>query len=282
MAAFYKKIPVSHVEAGLRTWNRFAPFPEEMNRVLISRLAGFHFCPTPWSRDNLLKEGIGADRIIVTGNTVVDAIQAILGRVRKHPPDISSLANTIFNRDRFSKFVLITGHRRENFGAGFKNVCAALSALAEQFSSTAFVYPLHLNPNVQKPVREMLGHSGNIFLIPPQDYLQFVYLMDYSDFIITDSGGVQEEAPSLGKPVLVMRESTERPEAVQSGNVKIVGTSVEKIVSNAKRLLTDEDFYRSMSIVSDVYGDGKASIRIIDAIARHFSNPTRNTEPVDA
>jgi UDP-N-acetylglucosamine 2-epimerase (non-hydrolysing) len=271
LAAFYERIPVGHVEAGLRTWRRYAPFPEEINRVLVSRLADLHFAPTAWSRDNLVKEGIDPDTITVTGNTVIDAIFSVIEKVRAAPPPMDDPLRTALDAGRFATRVLITGHRRENFGEGFRNICTALKRLAERFPRTAFIYPVHLNPNVQQPVRAILGGCSNIFLLPPQDYRQFVYLMDSAQLIITDSGGIQEEAPSLGKPVLVMREATERPEAVAAGTVRMVGTSVAAIVSHAERLLSDDAYYRTMSRASDVYGDGAAAGRIIAAIAAYFS-----------
>ena len=266
LTAFYHNIPVGHVEAGLRTRNKFFPFPEEINRVLTSHTADYHFAPTEWSRENLLKEGITAERIYVTGNTVIDALHIAVKRVRERTPEITGLPKELINSESDRPLVLITGHRRENFGDGFINICKAISNLAEMFSDTAFVYPVHLNPNVHEPVFRLLGGRDNVYLIQPLAYLPFVALMDKSTVILTDSGGVQEEAPSLGKPVLVMRDTTERPEAVEMGTVKLVGTDQKMIVESVSILLTDRKRYEAMANAVNPYGDGKACERIVQTI----------------
>lgn len=270
LAAFYQQIPVGHVEAGLRTGNMLAPFPEEANRSLVGRLAQFHFAPTDKARENLLREGIPVERIWVTGNTVIDALLEVQQRLpeyqaRSWAPKLPEHAIERVENKR-SKFILITGHRRENFGQGFIDFCDALRAIASQHPEWLLIYPVHLNPNVQKPVFERLGDCDNILLIEPQDYLPFVWLLDKCDLVITDSGGIQEEAPSFGKPVLVTREVTERPEAVEAGTVRLVGTSAEKIIANTLEILTDENIYRSMSEAHNPYGDGKAAARIADIL----------------
>lgn len=267
LAAFYKRIPVGHVEAGLRTWNRFSPFPEEINRVMTSRIADLHFAPTQWSKENLLREGVLEDRVFVTGNTVIDALHIAVEKVRKNPPEISGVPKQLLNGDS-RPMVLITGHRRENFGDGFRNICQAISQLSERFPNTAFVYPVHLNPNVRKPVFDLLSGRGNVHLIEPSSYLPFVALMNRSTIVLTDSGGVQEEAPGLGKPVLVMRDTTERPEAVKAGTVKLVGTDMRTILDNVSALLTDKRAYRAMVNIANPYGDGKACGRILDICSR--------------
>lgn len=266
LAAFYRQIPVGHVEAGLRTWNKFSPYPEEINRVLATHIADYHFAPTKLSKENLLREGISKDKIFVTGNTVIDALHIAVERVRKNPPAIPSLPSTLLNGDSQEHLVLITGHRRENFGDGFERICRAISELSEQFLDTAFVYPVHLNPNVRKPVFDILSGHRNIYLIEPLSYLPFVALMDRSRLILTDSGGVQEEAPSLGKPVLVMRDTTERPEAVEMGTVKLVGTDQKMIVESVSILLTDRKRYEAMANAVNPYGDGRACERIVQVI----------------
>ena len=266
LAAFYHRIPVAHVEAGLRTWNMESPWPEEANRVLTTRLAKWHFCPTENNKANLLKEGVPEKDIYVTGNTVIDALLMAKEKVNATPPSIDGLPNDLLTSDE--RMVLITGHRRENFGEGFENICTAIKNLAERFPETHFVYPVHLNPNVREPVGRILGHycGKNVHLIEPQSYLPFVALMNRAYLILTDSGGVQEEAPSLGKPVLVMRDTTERPEAVTAGTVKIVGTTRESIESESIRLLTDEKEYAKMKMAINPYGDGLAVPRIIKAL----------------
>ncbi len=265
IAAFYHAIPVGHVEAGLRTGNKCSPFPEEINRVLTSRLADYHFAPTAGSRANLISEDVDPRTIFVTGNTVIDALHIAAEKVRNNPPEIPGLPRElIFEQDK--RLVLITGHRRESFGAGFDNICHAIAELAKRFTDIHFVYPVHLNPNVRKPVFEILSSHENIHLIEPLGYLPFVALMQHSTLILTDSGGVQEEAPGLGKPVLVMRDTTERPEAVEAGTVKLVGTDRAAIIDAVSTLLTDEQAYNTMANAVNPYGDGKACQRIIDAI----------------
>lgn len=272
LAAFYHHIPVGHVEAGLRTGNLQSPWPEELNRVLTTRLAALHFAPTPTNRQNLLNEGIPAKNVTVTGNTVIDALFLALAKVKKTPPALPpSVARLTSHASRLTPLVLITGHRRENFGKGFENICRAISTLARLFPDVHFVYPVHLNPNVREPVRRILGLGApnsllpNVHLIEPLDYLAFVALMNRATLILTDSGGVQEEAPSLGKPVLVMRDTTERPEAVTSGTVKLVGAGTRNIVKETTALLTQPALYKRMSAAHNPYGDGKATGRIIAA-----------------
>jgi UDP-N-acetylglucosamine 2-epimerase (non-hydrolysing) len=266
LAAFYRRVPVGHVEAGLRTWNKLAPFPEEINRVLVSRIADWHFAPTRWAADNLLKEGVSADRVYVTGNTVIDALHIALRSIAENPPVIPGLSLSLKTDNAKERVVLITGHRRENFGEGFEDICRAISSLADRFRDVAFVYPVHLNPNVREPVFRTLGGRANVFLIEPLEYLPFVALMNRATLILTDSGGVQEEAPGLGKPVLVMRDTTERPEAVEAGTVRLVGTDAGEIEREVSTLLTDEAAYHSMSSATNPYGDGLASARIIDVL----------------
>lgn len=271
LAAFYQQIPVGHVEAGLRTGNIYSPWPEEMNRLITGRITTHHFSPTPLAKENLLKEGVKAEQIIVTGNTVIDALQMVVGKLREDTALATEVANRIsemgydvLRLDGNRRMVLITGHRRENFGEGFLNICHAIKHLAEQYPDVDFVYPMHLNPNVRKPVLEILGEGAdNVFLIEPLDYLPFVYMMQHSTLILTDSGGVQEEAPGLGKPVLVMRDTTERPEAVEAGTVLLVGTNREKIEQGVSTLLDDADIYRRMSEAVNPYGDGRACERIV-------------------
>ena len=274
LAAFYQQIPVGHVEAGLRTGNIYSPWPEEMNRLITGRITTHHFSPTPLARENLLKEHVDESQIIVTGNTVIDALQMVVKRLAED----SALANEVADKitqmgydvrrlDGAKRMVLITGHRRENFGDGFLNICHAIKHLAEQYKDVDFVYPMHLNPNVRKPVREILGEGAeNVFLIEPLDYLPFIYMMQHSTLILTDSGGVQEEAPGLGKPVLVMRDTTERPEAVEAGTVLLVGTNREKIEQGVSQLLDDAEMYRRMSEAVNPYGDGLACERIAEAL----------------
>ncbi len=268
LAAFYMQIPVGHIEAGLRTGNIYAPFPEEGNRSMTSRIAALHFAPTIQSRQNLLDEGIAADTIHVTGNTVVDALLWVRDRVaaRQNWSGVFGCAEEIIcNR---KPYVLITGHRRENFGQGFRDVCEAIASLAIHHPEIHFIYPVHLNPNVQQPVYSILGAKENVHLIAPLDYAPFVYAMDCARLIITDSGGVQEEAPSFGKPVLVTRETTERPEAVDAGTVLLVGTDKQLIISETQRLLADQDFYKQMADSPNPYGDGKAADRIKQILSK--------------
>jgi UDP-N-acetylglucosamine 2-epimerase (non-hydrolysing) len=263
LAAFYANVPVGHVEAGLRTWNRRSPFPEEINRVIATRLADLHFAPTNQSRLNLIKEGISKDDIIVTGNTVIDA----LFHVRKMIKPMYPAFRKQFGRIDFSKrMILVTGHRRENFGSGFEDICHSIRNLALEYPDVEIVYPVHLNPNVQGPVHSILSGLQNVHLLDPLEYRPFVFMMDSSYLILTDSGGVQEEAPSLGKPVLVMRNHTERPEAVKAGTVRLVGTDPKKIVREVRKLLNDRSHYLSMSRAHNPYGDGKSSERILRAI----------------
>ncbi|MDI1243867.1 MAG: UDP-N-acetylglucosamine 2-epimerase (non-hydrolyzing) [Rhodoferax sp.] len=266
LAAFYQRIPVGHVEAGLRTGNLYSPWPEEANRKLTSVLAQWHFAPTATSRSNLLKEGVPSSSIHVTGNTVIDALLQVREKIVNSPQLRQQFAQDSSFLDPSKRLVLVTGHRRENFGDGFERICQALTRIAKNHPDVQVVYPVHLNPQVQEPVRRLLGDIGNIYLIEPLDYLPFVYLMDKSTLILTDSGGIQEEAPSLGKPVLVMRDTTERPEAVEAGTVKLVGTDVEKIASEANTLLTDAQAYQAMAFAHNPYGDGQACQRIAQAL----------------
>lgn len=265
LAAYYSRIAVGHVEAGLRTGNKHAPFPEEMNRKLTGALADIHFAPTPASQANLLREGVAADTIHVTGNTVIDALLAVVDKLRSDQALQAEFAQRFSFLDRTKRLVLVTGHRRENFGEGFQNICNALADIAAEHADVQVLYPVHLNPNVRQPVNDILAARGlaNVHLIDPVDYLPFVYLMDRAHIIVTDSGGIQEEAPSLGKPVLVMRDTTERPEAVEAGTVQLVGTSREKIVAETRRLLTDPQAYTTMSRAHNPYGDGQAVQRIV-------------------
>ena len=267
LAAFYHHIPVGHVEAGLRTGNLESPWPEEANRILTTRITRLHFAPTESNRANLLREGVPDDRIVVTGNTVIDALFLALDIVRRNPPEVPGLPKALVLGS--SPLVLITGHRRENFGAGFDSICKAIAELAARFPDTAFVYPVHLNPNVRRPVDEILRSAGtdNVYLIEPLPYLPFVAMMNRSTVILSDSGGVQEEAPSLGKPVLVMRDTTERPEAVTAGTVKLIGTDQRAIVEETSTLLTDKAAYDAMARAMNPYGDGKATGRILAACA---------------
>lgn len=284
LSAFYKQIPVGHVEAGLRTHNLYSPWPEEANRQLTGRLATYHFAPTALSKDNLLKENIKNKNIFVTGNTVIDALYMVLEQINNRS-DLkeevqkklleSGLSNILIDRYLNSKeniknknhrLVLITGHRRENFGDGFLNICTAIKMLAERYPAVDFIYPMHLNPNVRKPINEIFGKNNtlqNVHFIEPLEYLPFVYLMNKSYLVLTDSGGIQEEAPGLGKPVLVMRDTTERPEAVSAGTVKLVGTDKNKIITEVSVLLDSENHYNQMAQANNPYGDGKACERII-------------------
>lgn len=264
LAAYYRQIPVAHVEAGLRTGNIYSPWPEEINRKVASAICELHFAPTEQSRANLRNESVPDDRIVVTGNTVIDALYDVVKLIQSDSDLAANLANR-FGLDENRRLILVTGHRRESFGDGFERICAALARLAER-PDVEIVYPVHLNPNVKGPVERLLGGYGNIRLLSPQDYLPFVYLMCRADLIITDSGGVQEEAPSLGKPVLVMRDTTERPEAVKAGTVRLVGTDAGLIVSSVASLLDDRTAYEAMSFAHNPYGDGNAAGRILEAI----------------
>ena len=275
LAAFYKQIPVVHVEAGLRTNNIYSPWPEEMNRRMTGRLATYHLAPTELSRQNLLKENVDNQNIIITGNTVIDALFWVVNKIKEDDNLASTLQKNIknngydverINNDR--KLVLITGHRRENFGEGFRNICNAIKTLSIKYPDVDFVYPMHLNPNVRKPISEIFGQENeklsNTFFIEPLDYLNFIFLMEKAYIILTDSGGIQEEAPSLGKPVLVMRDNTERPEALEAGTVKLVGTDYDKIINEVLELLDNEESYNKMSKAVNPYGDGSACKRIVD------------------
>jgi UDP-N-acetylglucosamine 2-epimerase (non-hydrolysing) len=268
LSCYYCQVPIGHIEAGLRTNNKFAPFPEEINRKIVGAIADIHFAPTEWARENLLREGISDATIFVTGNTVIDALFSVIKTVETNAQLKEQLATRFSFLGKDKRLILVTGHRRENFGDGFENICQALAEIAERHSDVDIIYPVHLNPNVQEPVRRTLSHveSRNIFLIEPIDYLPFIYLMNRSYMIITDSGGIQEEAPSLGKPVLVMREKTERPEAVTAGTAKLVGTDRSCIVRETERLLTDKNAYQTMAMAYNPYGDGKAAERIIAAL----------------
>lgn len=273
LAAFYNHIPIGHVEAGLRTGNLYSPWPEEANRVIAGHLADLHFCPTETSRKNLLREGIPEDKIFVTGNTVIDALRTIEKRVLATKPTIPNIPDILqFDGDLSKKVVLITGHRRENFGDGFVHICQAINELADAFPDVNFVYPVHMNPAVRKPVNDIIGvrANQNVHLIAPLEYEDFIAMMMRATVILTDSGGVQEEAPSLGKPVLVMRDTTERPEALAAGTVKLVGTCQQMIVDEVSRLLTDVNYYRKMSEAVNPYGDGKACERIHFALKEYF------------
>lgn len=277
LAAFYAQIPVGHVEAGLRTHNIYSPWPEEMNRQLTGRIATWHFAPTPLSRQNLLAENVAESQITVTGNTVIDALYWVVDKI-KHDATLAQQLDAELQRagydvERLSggrKLVLITGHRRENFGDGFIHMCTAIKDLTQRYPQVDFVYPMHLNPNVRKPIHEVFGQDlsglGNMFFIEPLEYLSFVHLMEKSHIVLTDSGGIQEEAPGLGKPVLVMRDTTERPEALTAGTVKLVGTDYDKIVSGVSTLLDDEAAYQAMSHAVNPYGDGKACGRIVETL----------------
>lgn len=277
LASFYQQIPVGHVEAGLRTHNIYSPWPEEMNRQITGRIATYHFAPTPLSKQNLLTEAVKETDIHVTGNTVIDALYWVVEKI-KNDKDLDSELNTLLVKAGYDvnrladgkKLVLITGHRRENFGDGFINMCSAIKTLTEKYPEVDFVYPMHLNPNVRKPIHEVFGEDlkglGNMFFIEPLEYLSFVYLMEKSTIVLTDSGGIQEEAPGLGKPVLVMRDTTERPEALEAGTVKLVGTNYDKIVNEVSALLDNEAYYNEMSRAVNPYGDGLACERIVNAL----------------
>ncbi len=277
LAAFYQQIPVGHVEAGLRTNDIYSPWPEEMNRQITGRIASYNFAPTPLSRMNLLREGVDESKITVTGNTVIDALHLVTRRIKEDPEltillqDRLRLAGyDIKSLDNSRKLVLITGHRRENFGEGFMHICKAIRDLKDKYKEVDFVYPMHLNPNVRKPIHAVFGENlnelGNIHFIEPLEYLEFVYLMEHASIVLTDSGGIQEEAPGLGKPVLVMRNTTERPEALEAGTVKLVGTDYKKIIDNVSILLEDKAAYEDMSQATNPYGDGLASQRIVEKL----------------
>lgn len=273
LAAFYQQIPVGHVEAGLRTHNIYSPWPEEMNRLITGRIATYNFSPTALSRQNLLDEGVKEDSILVTGNTVIDALYLVVDKIKENEELRKKLTSELKSagyelRDR--RRVLITGHRRENFGDGFIQMCKAIKALTEKYPEVDFVYPMHLNPNVRKPIHEVFGNANlsNMFFIEPLEYLPFVYLMEQSTIVLTDSGGIQEEAPGLGKPVLVMRDTTERPEALEAGTVKLVGTDFDKIVGETSRLLDEPAYYDLMSKAVNPYGDGLACGKIVEFLMK--------------
>ena len=277
LAAFYQQIPVGHVEAGLRTHNIYSPWPEEMNRQITGRIAAYNFAPTPLSKQNLLREAVDEDSIIVTGNSVIDALYWVVDKIKADNTLNAELKGVLatagYDTERLSegkKLVLITGHRRENFGDGFINMCTAIKDLSLKYPDVDFVYPMHLNPNVRKPIHEVFGEDlsdlGNMFFIEPLEYLSFVYLMEKSTIVLTDSGGIQEEAPGLGKPVLVMRDTTERPEALDAGTVKLVGTDYNKIVTEVSLLLDNQEYYDNMSKAVNPYGDGLACGRIVDTL----------------
>jgi UDP-N-acetylglucosamine 2-epimerase (non-hydrolysing) len=275
LASFYQKIPVGHVEAGLRTHNIYSPFPEEMNRLLTARLSTYHFSPTQLSKSNLIREGISQSKIYVTGNTVIDALNIVVENIKENKEINLKISEEILNSgynierlDADRRLVLITGHRRENFGEGFLNICRAIKTLSKKFKNVDFVYPMHLNPNVRAPIKEVFKEEviSNIFFIEPLDYLSFVFMLEKSNIVLTDSGGIQEEAPGIGIPVLVMRNTTERPEAVDAGTVKLVGTDYNKIVDELSRLLEDKDYHDSMSKAVNPYGDGKSSERIVEIL----------------
>lgn len=279
LAAFYAQIPVGHVEAGLRTHNIYSPWPEEINRQLTGRIASYNFSPTPLSRKNLLEENIEDSKILVTGNTVIDALHWVVDKINGDPELQKTLSDELkdsgYDVTRLQngrKLVLITGHRRENFGDGFISICKAIKTLAEKYPDVDFVYPMHLNPNVRQPIHEIFGENlnryKNLFFIEPLEYPAFVYIMEKAYLVLTDSGGIQEEAPGLGKPVLVMRDTTERPEALEAGTVKLVGTDYQKIVSEVSALIDDKDYYTSMAEAVNPYGDGRASSRIVDHLSR--------------
>lgn len=266
LAAYYNHISVGHIEAGLRTWDKFAPYPEEMNRRLTTSLTDIHFAPTHLNRNNLLEEGVPEENIFITGNTIIDALFLVRDRIRSEKKEFEVLRGI----DKHKKIILVTGHRRESFGQGFINLCNALKDIALNNPDTEIVYPVHLNPSVRKPVYSILMDVNNVKLLEPLDYEPFIALLDSSYLVITDSGGIQEEAPSLGKPVLVTRDKTERPEALTTGGVRLVGTSRKQIVSEAQKILDDPDIYSKMSIVQNPYGDGHACERIIDILLHQF------------
>ncbi len=270
LACYYEKIAVGHVEAGLRTGNIYSPWPEEANRRLTGAITTLHFAPTATSEQNLLSENVDPAKVFVTGNTVIDALHQVVAKIDADKALSADFASKFPYGADGRRLILVTGHRRESFGSGFENICAALKTIAERFPDADVVYPVHLNPNVREPVFRLLSNSPNVHLIEPQDYLPFVYLMSRSYLVLTDSGGIQEEAPSLGKPVLVMRDTTERPEAVAAGTVKLVGTDEAVIVNEVSKLMTDSHYYQSMSFAHNPYGDGQACLRITDAIKHYF------------
>ncbi|WP_444922765.1 non-hydrolyzing UDP-N-acetylglucosamine 2-epimerase [Microbulbifer sp. DLAB2-AF] len=278
LACYYEKIPVGHVEAGLRTGNIYSPWPEEMNRRLTGAIATLHFAPTLKAKENLLSEGVADKAIKITGNTVVDALYEAISIIKSNPEIENEFLKKFSFIDANKKIILVTGHRRENFGLGFENICSALKEIAASNPDILIVYPVHLNPNVQEPVGRILSGLSNVLLIEPLEYLPFIYLMSHSFLILTDSGGIQEEAPSLGKPVLVMRDTTERPEAVSAGTVKLVGTNSHSIMSEVMKLIDDNELYRRMSEAHNPYGDGKACSRIVSLILNDESIGQKSKE----
>ena len=277
IAAFYQQIPVGHVEAGLRTYNKYSPWPEEMNRQITSRISSYNFCPTVLSKQNLSSEGLSIDSMIVTGNTVIDALFWVVNKIKtdseldkKLQIELKENGYDTSRLQNGKKLVLITGHRRENFGDGFIQICKSIKELSCKYKDVDFVYPMHLNPNVRKPINSVFGNicNSNLFFIEPLEYLSFIYLMEKSYFVLTDSGGIQEEAPSLGKPVLVMRDTTERPEAITAGTVKLVGTDFKKIIKESSLLIEDKEYYNKISLAANPYGDGQASQRIINFLKK--------------
>lgn len=278
LAAFYRQVDVGHVEAGLRTYNRYSPWPEEMNRQLTGRLANLHFSPTQMAAQNLKNEKVDPETVFITGNTVIDALHIAVGQLNQGGEMTealkSKLQSMIADIDAIcekGQFILVTGHRRENFGHGFLEICRAIKEVALEFPSWNIIYPVHLNPNVQKPVRELLSNIPNVHLIQPLEYLPFVYLMSRCSFVVSDSGGIQEEAPGLGKPVLVMRDTTERPEALEAGTVRLVGTDSNLIIDSCRALIEDRELYKSMATAKNPFGDGKAAKRIVEIIKTRYS-----------
>ncbi|WP_363321844.1 UDP-N-acetylglucosamine 2-epimerase (non-hydrolyzing) [Otariodibacter sp.] len=271
LASYYQQIPVGHIEAGLRTGNLYSPYPEEANRRLTSVLAKYHFSPTTKAKQNLLVEGVSENKIWVTGNTVIDALFSVLQKIQDNLPLAKKLAEHYSFLDENKRIILVTGHRRESFGQGFEQICLALAKIAQAHPDVQIVYPVHLNPNVLEPVKRLLSNIDNIFLIEPQEYLAFTYLMNKAYLILTDSGGIQEEAPSLGTPVLVMRETTERPEAIEMGTVKLVGIDTDEIIRSVNLLLENNEVYQSMSRANNPYGDGQSAQRIVEIIRGLFS-----------
>ena len=280
LAAYYQKIAIAHMEAGLRTHHKYSPWPEEGNRALTTDLADLHFAPTLEAEDNLLTEGVPANKIFVTGNTVIDALLMVRDKIKSSPLLLQQLNEQFAYLNSNKKLILVTGHRRENFGAGFRQICAALQAIASsEMANVEILYPVHLNPNVQQPVNELLRDLPNVHLIEPQDYLPFIYLLDRCYLVLTDSGGIQEEAPALGKPVLVMRELTERPEGIKAGTAKLIGTDSSTIVTATQALLHDTALYQSMSHAHNPYGDGTASAQTLKILQDYFLKPLKSALP---
>jgi len=274
LSAFYNKIPIAHIEAGLRTWQKYSPFPEEMNRILTSKLASLHFAPTEWAKRNLIQEGIDENTIFVTGNTVIDSLKLVIDKIEKEPQLLYNSKIKSLVDKKFDGIVLITAHRRESFGIEFESICKAIIELAKRFPLFQFIYPVHLNPNVRETVKLSIGASklNNVYLLEPLSYIEFVWLMSISTIILTDSGGIQEEAPSLGKPVLVLRKVTERPEAINTGAIKLVGTDTNTIIENVTLLLNDSYEYNKMVNTNNPFGDGNAANKIVDILNHYFVN----------